>query len=199
MIRHKLDADGGTPGVGAELDSGDLACGVITTRGYHVVVLAAPVTCRYWRCYINAASRATEGFFLVSLAMAGPVFQPTFNHVYGESIGFADNSEIQRTPTSQTGFVTRNERTLFGRMLWDFIPDDERAAWAAMDEYAGATEPIVFALGTYGDGAFTSVAGPNGWIADGDKVFVGNSQTDLSLSSRDFNATIKQIQLTEHR
>ena len=63
----------------------------------------------------------------------------------------------------------------------------------------GSTEPIVFAMGQYGLAAFTAAAGPNGWVCDGYRVFVGNNQTDLSHSSRDYNANIKQIQLTEHR
>lgn len=199
LIRHTLDADGQTPGVGGVFDSGNLQSRVWPTRGYHVCVLAEPVTCRFWRCEINALSRAAENFFLLGLAMAGPVFQPSFNHIYGESIGFPDNSEIQRTPTSQTAFITRNERTLFAQLQWDFAPDTDRIKFAAMDEYAGSTEPIVFSMAQKGEGEFSSVSGPNGWVCDGDKVFVGNSRTDLSLSSRELNASIKQINLTEHR
>lgn len=199
LVRHLVDADGGTPGSGAVLDTGDIPCGALPTRGYSVTALETPVTGRYWRCEINAASRTEEGFFLVGLAMAGPIFQPTFNHVFGERIGFPDNSEIQRTPTSQTTFVSRNERTLTASLIWDFIDDDERANWEAMAEYAGTTEPIVFARSNPGAAAFSSATGPNGWVMEGDRVFVGLADDDLSLSSRNVNTNIRQIQLTEHR
>lgn len=199
LIRHYLDADGGTPGAGAVFDSGAVACNAEATRGYSVTALASEVTARYWRCQINAASRATPGFFLVGLAMAGPIFQPTFPQIYGDKLGFHDNSEIQRTPSSQTGFVTRNERTLKAALVWDFIPDTERAAWDAMDEHAGKTEPIVYGQPNYDLAATSAVAGPNFYVLGGKKCFVGNNQSDLSLTSRQFNANIKQIQLTEHR
>ena len=198
-IQHFLDADGGTPGTGAILDTGLIACGVNPKRGYHVIVLESAVSARYWRCRIKADSRASEGFFLVMLADAGPVFQPSFNHIYGESLGFPDNAETQRTPTSQTTFITRNERTLTARLIWDFIPDSERASWETMDEYAGTTEPIVFGVASCNPSAFTSDTGPNGWVIEGDKVFLGLRQGDLETSSRELNANIKQIQLTEHR
>lgn len=197
-VQHLVDADGGAPGAGAVLDTGAVACGALPTRGYSAVALATPVTGRYWRCNINAASRSAEGFFLVSLAMAGPIFQPGFNHIFGERIGFPDNSEIQRTPSSQTTFVTRNERTLTASLVWDFIEDSERASWEAMSEYAGASEPIVFAASNYDAVAFTSDTGPNGWVMEGDKVFVGLN-ADLDLTSRQLDANIKQIQMTEHR
>lgn len=199
LIRHWLDADGGTPGTGAILDTGSIQCGVNPKRGYHVVALASEVSARYWRCQITATSRASEGFFLVMMADAGPIFQPSFNHIYGERLGFPDNAETQRTPSSQSTFVTRNERTLAAQLIWDFIPDTERDAWNAMDEYAGSTEPVLFAVANKTPAAFTSVAGPNGWVIESDKVFLGLFESDLSIASREFNANIKQIQLTEHR
>lgn len=198
-IRHYLDADGGTAGTGAVFESGVVACNAERDRGYSVTALATEVNARYWRCEINAASRATPDYFLVALAMAGPIFQPSFPHIYGDKLGFDDNSEIQRTPSSQTGFVTRNERTLSASLVWDFIPDTERAAWDAMDAYAGKTEPIVYGQPNYDLSATSANAGPDFYVLDGKKCFVGNNQSDLSLTSRQHNANIKQIQLTEHR
>jgi len=199
LIRHYLDADGGTAGAGAVFDSGAVSCKAEATRGYSVTALSTEVTARYWRCQVNAASRASEGFFLVALGFAGPIFQPSFPHIYGDKLGFDDNSEIQRTPSSQTGFVTRNERTLKAVLVWDFIPDSERDAWDAMDEHAGKTEPIVYGRPNYDLAATSAVTGPDFYVLDGKKCFVGNNQSDLSLTSRQYDANIKQIQLTEHR
>lgn len=199
LIQHLIDADGGTPGAGAVLDTGQIACGALPTRGYSVAALATPIVGRYWRCQITANSRAAEGFFLVGLAMAGPIFQPTFNHVFGDRIGFPDNADVQRTPTSQTTFVTRNERTMKASLVWDFIKDSERASWDAMFEYAGTTEPVVFSIANDTPAAFVSSQGPNGWIVQGDKVFVGIFDEDGGITSRQINASIKQIQMTEHR
>lgn len=199
LVQHWIDADGGTPGTGAVFNSGQIACGALQTRGYSCAALQSAVTGRYWRCRITANSRASEGFFLVGLAMAAPIFQPSFNHVYGDRIGFPDNAEVQRTPTSQTSFVTRNERTLRASLSWDFIKDSERFSWEAMAEYVGTTEPIVFSIANDTLAPFTAVAGPDGWIAQGDKVFVGLFEDDAGITSRQLNANIKQIQMTEHR
>lgn len=199
LIRHRIDAAAGTPGAGAVLDTGTIACGALSSRGYSVAALATPVVGRYWRCNITAASRATDGFFLVGLVMAGPIFQPTFNHIYGDRIGFPDNAEVQRTPTSQTTFVTRNEKTLRASMTWDFIKDSERAQWEAMADYVGTTEPFVFSLANDNPAAFTSATGPNGWIVQGDKVFFALFDDDAGITTRQLNANIKQIEMTEHR
>lgn len=199
LIRHLIDADGGTPGTGAVLDTGTIACGALATRGYSCAALATAVTGRYWRCRITANSRAAAGFFLVSLAMAAPIFQPAFNHVFGERIGFPDNAEVQRTPTSQTSFVTRNERTLRASLVWDFFKDSERASWEAMAEYSGTTEPVIFSVANDSLSPFTSATGPSGWIAQGDKIFVGLFEDDAGITSRQLNANIKQVQLMEHR
>ena len=198
-IHHWLDADGGTAGTGAVFNSGLVDCEVSPRRGYHVMVLASAVSARYWRCRINAASRASEGFFLVMMADAGPVFQPSFNHIYGETIGFPDNAETQRTPSSQASFITRNERTMIARLIWDFIPDSEKPSWQAMDEYAGTTEPVVFGIANDTPVPVTPVTGPAAWIMQNDKVFVGLIESDLSITSRELNTNVKQIQLTEHR
>lgn len=199
LIQHYVDADGGTPGAGAVLDTGQIACGAMQNRGYSVAALQTSVTGRYWRCQITANSRASEGFFLVGLAMAGPIFQPTFNHVFGETIGFPDNAEVQRTPTSQTSFITRNERTMKATLVWDFIRDDERAQWEAMFDYVGTTEPFVFSIANDTPAAFTSLTGPNGWVMQGNKTFVGLFDDDSGVTSRQLNANIKQIKMTEHR
>ena len=198
-VRHKLDADGGTPGTGAVFDSGVIDSDIDTKRGYHVCALATPVTARYWRCLIDAPSRAGEGFFLVMFVQAGPIFQPAFNHVYGERISYPDNAALQRAPSSQAVFVTRNERTLESQLIWDFIQQSERDDWRGMFEYAGSSEPVTFSIASPDADPFTSVAGPNGWVIEGDKAFVGVFDADLSISSRQFNASIVQIQMTEHR
>lgn len=199
LVQHLVDADGGTPGAGAVLDTGQISCGALPTRGYSVAALTTSVTGRYWRCQITANSRTSDDFFLVSMAMAGPVFQPAYNHVFGERIAFSDNSELQRTPTGQIGFPTRNERTLAASCTWDFIQNSERPSWEAMAEYSGNTEPVLFALSNDDATAFTSDTGPNGWIMEGDRVMAGVFTDDLSTVSRQLDANIRQIQMTEHR
>lgn len=199
LIQHWLDADGGTAGTGAVFNSGAVACGAHADRGYSVLALDTAVSARYWRCQITANSRSSKGYFLVSYAQPGPIFQPSFPHIYGERIGFDDNSDLQRAASSQVGHVARNERTLKASLVWDFIPDSERASWASMDEFAGQTEPIVFALSSPNAATVSSVTGPNAKIVEGDRVFIGVNQSDLTLTSRQFDANIKQIQLTEHR
>jgi hypothetical protein len=133
------------------------------------------------------------------MVMAGAIFQPEWNHVYGDRIAFSDNSELQRTPSGQVGFLTRNERTLAAAAAWDFVPESERASWEAMAEYAGTTEPVLFARANDDATAFTSSTGPNGYVMVGDRVMVGNNIDDLSTVSRQLDANIRQIQMTEHR
>lgn len=198
-IRHRLDADGGTAGAGAALDTGAVPGRAWPNRGYSVTALSAPVTARYWRCDIDAPSRAAPDYFLVALAMAGPVFQPAYNHAHGDVIGFADNSELQRTPISRSTFAAINERTLFFRGSWDFIPDPERAQWHALDDYCGATEPFVFAVGDDAAGAFASVAGPSGYVCDGASAFVALNAGEAGVQSRTRNANIRTLTLEEHR
>ena len=199
LVRHRVDADGGTPGSGAVLDTGAIACGADGARGYSVTLLQAPVVGRYWRCEIDATSRATEGFFLLSLAFAGPVFQPSFPQIFGDRIGFPDNAEIQRTPSSQTPFPARAAKTLEASLTWDFIPDDEKPFWEAMTEYAGKTEPVLFAQASKLAVPFGSVQGPSGWVLNGRHAFLGLVSDDSGLTSRENSTFIKQVQMTEHR
>lgn len=199
LIRHYVDADGGTPGAGAVLDTGDVACGATPTRGYSVAALETEITGRYWRCNITATSRSVDDFFLVSLVFPGPIFQPSHTHIYGDRFAFSDNSEIQRTPSGQITNVTRNERTLSASETWDFIPDSEVSGWYAMAEHAGRTEPTIFARSNDDAAAFTSSTGPNGWIMLGDRVMAGLNTDDLSVISRQLDANIRQLQMTEHR
>lgn len=199
LIQHYLDADGGTPGTGAVFNSGEVACMALSNRGYHVMALQTSVNARYWRCNINAASRAAKGFLLVGLAMATPVFQPAFQHIFGDRIGMPDNAAKQRPPGSQTQYSTRNASTLRGSLVWDFLEDTEIDDWEAMAEYAGTTEPIIFARSNENATAVASVTGPAAHIMEGKRVFVATSEDDLSITSRQLKTNIKQVQLTEHR
>lgn len=195
-ILHQFDAGGGSPGTGAVFDSGTIACNVKTTRGYHVLVLKNPITARYWRATITTPSRASLGYFLLSMAAAFPVFQPEFNYTYGHRIAFEDNSEVSRTPIGQSAFVASYERTLEGSFSWDFSQDPERDLWADMDEYAGSTEPVLVGLPQY---AANEVASGTAYVCEGDKVFLGLIESGLGITSRDFNTNIKRIQMKEHR
>lgn len=196
LIRHRLDADGGTSGTGAVLDTGAVPCQARPDRGYSVVALTNPITARYWRCDLDMPSRADLGFALVSLAFAAPIFQPDFNYVFGERIALADPSTVDRSTAGQVGFPSYAERVLEGEFGWDFLPDDERPSWQALDNAVGQTEPVLFALP---DDAATPLPGGQGHVLSGDSVFLGLITSPLGLTSRDVGTSVRVIQLTEHR
>lgn len=108
-VRHRLDAV--TAGTGALLDTGAIASGIVDGYGMHVYILASPVSARYWRCDINAASLATTpGYFDVGRAWAGPTITPARNHAYGWSDQWSDESVTTIASRSGTEYVDLRAR-----------------------------------------------------------------------------------------
>ena len=76
-VRHQLDTV--TPGAGALYDSGVVAGSWTAGYGFHLAILPARVTARYWTVTLSAPSLAGLGYVDLSRAWAGPKLTLGFN------------------------------------------------------------------------------------------------------------------------
>lgn len=109
-VRHRLDAV--TAGAGTLLDTTAIAGGWATGYGLHAYQAASPISARYWRCNLNAASLAvTPGWIDLGRAWAGPAWQPARGNIsYGWGQAFTDGSNVDRNPRSGLEFVSQGPR-----------------------------------------------------------------------------------------
>jgi hypothetical protein len=98
-VRHRLSNL--TPGANEVYDSGAIASGVASGYGYHHVVLDEAATARYWRCDLDAVSRAALGYVDVARAWAGPAFIPRVNFDWGDAYVWQSDGQV---PKAARGF-----------------------------------------------------------------------------------------------
>lgn len=124
-IRHRLDLT--TAAAGALLDTGITACGALPGYGLHVFRLNAPVTARYWRCDLDAPSRAIEGYLDVARAWAGPILQPRVGITYGAIRAWASDSIIAKASRGTDEFIDSQESLRSWSFDLDWIDDATEA------------------------------------------------------------------------
>lgn len=130
-IRHRLDA--ATPGAGALHDSGVVASGVLPGYGVHVHRLTAPVSARYWRCDLDAVSRANLGYVDVQRAWAGPVFEPAIGFAWGDTVIWDSDSVIARASRGPSEFVEPQESIRTWAMSFEGLSDEESAQMVELE------------------------------------------------------------------
>ena len=104
-FRHRLDPDGGTPGAGASLDTGAIACNIQAGYGMHAYFIGSTKSVRYWRCDFNAASLASLGFLDLGRAWAGPLVTASVNPIYGYAEQWEDTSVVTVAPRSGAEYI----------------------------------------------------------------------------------------------
>lgn len=123
-VRHRLSAV--AAGDGELYDSTAIASGVLQGYGYHVVRLGAAVNARYWRCDLDAISRADLGFVDVARAWAGPVFAPSIGFSFGDAYGWNSDSAVSRASRGLAEFADNIEPVRIWTMAMDGLSDAER-------------------------------------------------------------------------
>jgi hypothetical protein len=140
-VRHRLDADGGTPGTGAADDSTAISINAVEGYGYHLYKLSAAVAARYWRFTFNASGVT---YIDVGRAWAGEVFQPVRNFSYGIEDIWGDLSAVGQSPRSGAEYVDARARQ---RMIGFGLPNmttADKDTVREMQRICGASQQLVF-------------------------------------------------------
>jgi hypothetical protein len=143
-VRHRLDVT--TAGAGAVLDTTAIAGGWRTGYGLHVYQPASPLTARYWRCNLNAASLASvPGFVDLGRAWAGPAWTPSRgNLAYGFGETWADGSEVTRNARSGLEFVDIGPRQRVLSFGFPSLTEADAAQIRELQRIAGLNRQILF-------------------------------------------------------
>lgn len=143
-VRHRLDVT--TPGAGALLDTTAIAGGWRAGYGLHLYQPGAPVTARYWRCNLDAASlAAAPGFVDVGRAWAGPVWTPArgnFSYGFGET--WADGAEVTRNARSGQEFVDLGPRQRVLSFGFPVLTEADAAHIRELQRIAGLNRQVLF-------------------------------------------------------
>lgn len=141
-IRHRLSAV--ALGNGELLDTTAIACNADSAYLQSLYVLAASVTPRYWRCDIVATSRATQGYFDLGRAWAGPMWSPAINFSLGWSSGWVDPSAVERSMRSGAVFV--DEGAIYRReaIQFDNLSEADRTQALELDRAAGRRGQVYY-------------------------------------------------------
>lgn len=143
-VRHRLDVT--TAGAGAVLDTTAIAGGWRAGYGLHVYQPASPLTARYWRCNLNAASLASvPGFVDLGRAWAGPVWTPARgNFAYGFGETWADGSEVTRNARSGLEFVDQGPRQRVVSFGFQVLTEADAAQIRELQRVAGTGRQVLF-------------------------------------------------------
>jgi hypothetical protein len=146
-VRHRLDVT--TAGAGAVLDTTAIAGGWRDGYGLHLYQPSAPLTARYWRCNLAAASlvsRPGSSFFIdLGRAWAGPSWTPTRgNLAYGFSETWADGSEVTRNARSGLEFVDLGPRQRVVSFGFPVLTEADAAQIRELQRIAGLNRQVLF-------------------------------------------------------
>lgn len=144
-VRHRLDLV--TPGAGALLDTGAVAGGWQPYYGIHIARQASPITARYWRADLSAASLVgTPGYIDLGRAWAGPAWQPTRGNIsYGWSRAWDDGSSITRNPRSGLETVGKGPRTRVLTFEFKVLTQADALRLEELQRIAGTSRQVLFA------------------------------------------------------
>jgi len=138
-VQHQFDADGGTPGTGAVLDSGAVDIGLVDGYGYHVYRFDATISARYWRwTYALTTAYADTG-----RAWAGAVWQPACNFIYGAADQWDDLSAVSISKRSGSEFIDQKPRQRGMSFALDFMLDADRQIARELQRIAGLSGQVL--------------------------------------------------------
>lgn len=140
-IRHKLSAV--AAGSFELYDSGTLT-GLNPNYKYHFNVLSAQVSARYWRCEINAASLAAQGYFDIGRAWAGPYWQPLRNFSLNNTEDFDDASRITAGLKSGAEYVDIGPQYRVRDFALNFMRGTDIDNAKELARYAGVRQQVLF-------------------------------------------------------
>ena len=142
-VRHRLDADGGTPGTGAVLDTGGSASDVAPGYGYHVYRTSSTLTARYWRFDINAPSLIANNYVQVGRAWAGSILEPAVGIQFGAGRAWSDTGQSVRAAKSGARYSDAGARLRQWDFQFGFLADTEAQEVEEMQRIAGTTMQVL--------------------------------------------------------
>lgn len=138
-VQHQFDADGGTPGTGAVLDSGAVDIGLVDGYGYHIYRPSSTISARYWRwTYALTTAYADTG-----RAWAGTVWQPACNFIYGASDQWDDLSAVSISRRSGAEFVDVKPKQRGISFALDFMLDADRQIARELQRVSGLSGQVL--------------------------------------------------------
>lgn len=140
-IRHRFDADGGTPGDGAVHTSALLSSTVSEGYGYHTYILSPAVSARYWRFTYTSYSVA---YIDTGRAWAGELWQPTDNIVFGYEDAWDDRSQLSAAARSGAEYVDSGPRQRVFAFALEALSDSERDEIRELQRIAGISGQLLF-------------------------------------------------------
>lgn len=132
------------------LDTGVQACNAVTGYNQYVYIPATPITVRYIRIDINAASRAALGNFDIGRAWAGPIWTPTIQYSLGWGEQWEDTSNVIESERSGLVFIDAKPKRRTLSYSYDFLSPADRAQAQELDRVAGKSSQILFVRDTEG-------------------------------------------------
>jgi len=144
-VRHRFDADGGTAGTGALLDSTAITLGLAEGYGYHLYKLASPIAARYWRWTFAASG---VDYIDTGRAWAGEWWQPSVGISLGHGRVWGDLSRISASARSGAEFVDERPRQQMRVFGLDFLDADSRDDVTEMQRLAGISGQILACFNT---------------------------------------------------
>lgn len=140
-VRHQLSA---VSAGSAELYDSGAITGVNPNYDYLFTLLTAAVNARYWRCSINAASLAAQGYFDVGRAWAGPIWQPASNFSYGWGETWADDSRVTSSQKSGADYIDHGPRRRIIDVSFARFSAADQAQAKELDRVAGINGQVLF-------------------------------------------------------
>jgi hypothetical protein len=143
-VRHRLDVT--TAGAGALLDTTAVAGGWAPGYGLHLHIPSSPISARYWRSDLNAASLASvPGWIDVGRAWAGPAWSPSRGNIsYGFGQSWGDGSLVDRNPRSGLEFISRGPRARVLTFAFQALTAADAAQIKELQRVAGVSGQVLF-------------------------------------------------------
>lgn len=138
-VRHCFDANGGTPGTGAVLDSTALDLGLADGYGYHVFRLPTAISARYWRW----SYALTTPFADTGRAWAGEAWVPAVNFDHGSGDEWGDLSVVTQSQRSGAEFADLRSRPRGFTFALGFMDEDDRAIARELKRIAGISRQVL--------------------------------------------------------
>lgn len=125
-------------------DSGAITAAVAADYALAFHCASADKSARYMQIQIDAASRASAGYFDVGRIYAGAAFFPTRAPIYGLGDKWIDASQLTRAPKSGSAYIDRGAKYRRIDFGFDAIPAAEKDTFQEIDRTIGISKQILF-------------------------------------------------------
>lgn len=138
-VRHRFDADGGTPGTGAVHDTGPVALDLAEGYGLHGIETGAPITYRYWHAAFDLVG---VDFMDLGLMWSGPLFRPALGLAPGWGDAWEDLSVVTPAERSGAEYVDERPRQRVVTLTLAHIRGSDREGVRELQRWAGRARQV---------------------------------------------------------